>query len=402
MLENTKKTIHRIDNNYALAQSTYWMANCCINGYLVIYLTYRGFSDTQCGMTSSLCCFVAVILQFFLSDYMDKHMELPIKRVIITMCCISLLSAVCFGFLPIPVAGIIPCYILAHSTNNCNNGFLNAQMMQYNNVGIDSHYGWPRGVGSLVYALTSFVIGILIDHYSASILSYIYLGSILALVVAECFMPYPYQGIDLEKYKTAQGKKIEHTSYFEMLSGNRPLLVFLFCVIFFSVGQTGAFMFQIRIVEHLGGGTSEFGIAELIRAGAEVPALALAPLIYKKISIRTGIIAAMFFASVKTWLTMLAPSLGIVYVAAAMNFLVTGLYVYSNVVFTNSITKVTEKVRAQSLTILCYSFGSIIGNLSSGFLLDHMGLKPTFFLSGLSCLFAGTIMTFFCRPSGQK
>lgn len=79
---------------------------------------------------------------------------------ITTLFLIGIAAAACCSLLPLPIAMMIAAYATAHAMGLCNNGYLNAQLVQFNNVGIPAHYGWPRGVGSISYAIAAWAYGI--------------------------------------------------------------------------------------------------------------------------------------------------------------------------------------------------------------------------------------------------
>nr|MCR5271738.1 MFS transporter [Lachnospiraceae bacterium] len=282
-----------------------------------------------------------------------------------------------------------------------NNGFLNAQLVQFNNVGIPARYGWPRGVGSISYAIAAYVFGIVIEKYTAKVLIPIFLVGAFVCMIAVLFMPNPYKDIDPAKYGAGKNGD-EQVSYAQMLKGNKLLVIYLICAVLLGAGQSAGFTFMIRVVENLGGGAAEYGISEFVRAGVEMPMLFASPILLKKFSAKTLVTVSFIFNGIKVWLAAIAPSLGFIYMMSVMNVLCSGIYVFASVMFVNSIVGPREKVRAQALVVLCQSIGSILGNSYAGVMLDVIGLRPMFLGAGSFAVLAGIIMILFAKNETEK
>lgn len=391
-----KHNLLRIEINYAFVQGSYWIQYCAIGAFTAIYMTYRGLNNTQIGLTTSLSGVIAILFQLFVSNFSDHHMNVPIKRIISAIFIGSIFFGIVLNFVALPVGLMIAFYAAAMALDASNNGFLNAQLVQFNNVGIPAKYGWPRGVGSIAYATAAYVFGILVEKYTAGILIPIFLVGAFICTTAVLLMPNPYKGLDPAKYGAGVTTG-EQVSYAQMLKTNRILVIYLICAVLLGAGQSAGFTFMIRVVEGLGGGTAEYGISEFVRAGVEMPMLFASPLLLKKFSAKTLVTVSFIFNGIKVWLAAIAPSLGFIYLMSVMNVLCSGIYVFASVMFVNGIVGPREKVRAQSLVVLSQSIGSIIGNIYAGYMLDAIGLKPMLYGAGSMAVLAGIIMILFTR-----
>ena len=63
------KIEHRIEWNYAGAQSSFWIGHCALTGYTAVLLGVRGFSDVQVGLTSSLMSVLTIVFQLLISIF---------------------------------------------------------------------------------------------------------------------------------------------------------------------------------------------------------------------------------------------------------------------------------------------------------------------------------------------
>lgn len=380
----------RIDLNYALVQASYWVTYCSVGSFAAIYLSWRGLSNTTIGFTASLYALLAIGIQLVISDFCDKNPQLPIKYVITALYVLSgaaCLTMTLIGDSPFLLIGI---FAVAVSLAMSISGYLNAQMVQLNNAGIPAHYGWPRGIGSLAYAIAAAMFGTAAEKYTPGILPKIFLTGAVICILSVLLMPKCPARLDSgAKKEFAQKVNI---SYKDMLKGNRTLCIFLAAVMLYGIGQTAGFTFTIRVMERIGKGTAEYGVSELIRAGLEMPMLFLSPLVLKKLSAKKVLYIAMLCGAVRIFTIACAPNLFWVYAGSAMNICGSGFYIFGSVLYVNSITGPYEKVRAQSLVTLCYSAGSILGNLYAGAVLDLAGLFLMLMGATVFNLLAGLLM----------
>lgn len=259
-----KKKIMRIELNYAASQATFWSSFCAIASFIAIWLGYKGLNNTQIGLTTSLGSFLAITLQLIMSNILDKYPDIRIKKLIATLLTIGVGAAAVLQFIQIPTAMMIICFSVLHSVNVSSDSYLNAQLVQFNNAGVPAKYGWPRGMGSLGYAIAAYVYGALVEKYTPKILMPIYMGGIVICILLVLLMPVP----QVSEEKRQERKAMHHTSYREMLMSNKVLLVFLVCTMLNSMGNMAGYTFIMRVVERLDSGMVEYGISEFIRAFA--------------------------------------------------------------------------------------------------------------------------------------
>lgn len=394
---NTK----RINWNYAILQGVFWMANASIATFAAVYLSYRGLNDLQIGISTALDCFLAIVMQIFVADYLDHHMEVPIKNVLALLFLIGGIFGALLIWAPLPTVGVIICFVGAVSILLMTNGLINAQMMQFTNVGIPAEFGWPRGIGSLCYALSSILYGNMTAKHGAGVIPMFFLVMIALCILFVMTMPNPYKYVDPMEFAKEHEVEAEQTSYKTMLLTNPTLLIALICVIVYSVGQSGALTFMIRVIESVGCGESEYGITEAVRAGVEVPMLFASVYVLKKISVKTAVVISLLASAVRIFMIAFAGSMTLLYAASALNILCSGIYLFASVLFVDEIVRPTEKVRAQSLLALFYSIGSVLGNFLSGAMLGALGTRPSMLVNGGFCVLSGICFMTFVKNKKQ-
>lgn len=390
-----KPNAKQVECRYAAVQGTYWASNCTLRGLMAVFLTWHGFNDAQIGYTSSLVYCFTISLSLLLSAWADRHPDAPLKRTITGLYLCGLAAAAVLYLLPMPVLLLMLVYALDCCFHNCADSILNALMMQYVNNGIPARYGWPRGVGSITYAIMAWVLGSLMETYTPNVILPVFLTLCSLSLLALFFLPDPGP----RKLRENQ----EKVSYLHMLKHN-PTLVLLLCACVLSgMGQTSATTFLIRVVEKLGGTSRELGIAMFIQAGVELPAMFASGWLLKRFSAR-GLLVLSFFASgLRLIMLRFAPNLPLLYLIMVFSVFCFGIYGFASVLFVNSIAGQQEKVRAQSLLSLCYTggLGGILGNLLAGFLIGPLGVDRVLLLSAGLCM-AGAATMVLCTRQYHK
>jgi len=393
-----QKKALQIEIHYAFAQTLYWAAAICLQGFTSMLLSYQGFSNSQTGITVSITSITSIALQLFLSNFCDKHPEIPLKKIIAAMALISfaLVAIICVKKLPLLLLAVF--FILSDAPQKAINGLLNALMMQYVNKGIPVRYGWPRGVGSMGWAFGGLIMGRLIAKNTPNILWFIFLVFDILAIISYLLMP---GSITSEKKK----KTGSHTSsYKEMLSNNSALVIFLISLIVMGIGQSSLSTFLNRTVEAVGGGAKELGIAILIQSGMELPVMFLSSLLLRKWNGGQLLFFSFCCYTIKTFALAFCTSLTMLYIIMFNGICCYGIYGFASVFFVNSIVEDDQKVRGQALVSLCYSsgIGGVIGNILGGILIDYLGLRTLYFVSGFLAIIAIFLMLLCLKKSAVK
>lgn len=394
------RTLRRIEVNYAGVQSSYWVAFCAFSGFVALYLGHLGFTDTQIGFTSALVSGFSILFQLLISSYSDNHSQVPIKRLIAFLHVIAMVLATLLLALPLEVGMALVVYAMAGGVLNSINGLMNAQIMQYINVGIPVQYGWPRGVGSIIYALFALLMGRLIGAYSPAILMPTFLILAAVCIVVVLLMPEVYTLSDQRAAIYVQEKGQQRTTYRDILGRSPAFRLFVVASILLYMGQVGSGLFLVKVVQHVGGGSGELGTAMFIQGGIELPALLLAPRFMKRFKTDDLLVVSLCFYFIKSLLLVIAGNMAGIYIAMATNLLCFGIYCVASVYFVDSLVLPGEKVRAQGLIMLCSSAGGIVSSLLSGVILDAWGLRTLLVLSS-AILALALVFTVLCRRANR-
>jgi MFS transporter, PPP family, 3-phenylpropionic acid transporter len=385
--------IFRIETNYAAVQGSYWSSACVLNGFTAVYLSFKGLTNTQIGLTSSLLSVIAIFLQIIISNFADAHANVQLKKIVSVFYIVAVTCCAIVWLLPIPIAMIIIVYSIAAASQGTISGLISALMMQFSNIGLRVNYGWPRGIGSICYALSAYIIGIVLENYAPDILMPIYIALTILAIISVSIMPNPHK-IKHEYHLPSMPEKGTErlTSYREMIRSNPTLVLFLGASVVLFIGQSPIMVFLIRLIESLGGSNKELGISMLIQSSIELPMMFASVWVLNKFKIHHILVFCFFCYFIKGLALSLAPSITSVYGIMAISLFCMGIYGFASVIFVNSIVKSTERVRAQSLVILSLGLGLIIGSYFSGSVIDSVGLKYLLMICWIILIAAALLM----------
>ncbi len=392
----------RIEGNYAGVQASYWASVLSMSGFLTVFLSYKGFSDSRIGVTASLISVLTIAFQLVISNYSDNHLHIPIKRLVAGLYIVAMTLAALLWQLPMAVSMTMIVYAMACGFGNTIAGLLNAQIMQYINAGIPVRYGWPRGMGSIGYAIFAILYGALIERYSPALLMPLYLLTASVAMALVLWMPDLSRMGERPAPLIAHEKHQERTSYRQMLSDSPGLRLFLIASIILYIGMSPTTLFLVRVIQANGGGERELGIAMFIQAGIETPIMFLSPWLMRRYKAHSLLSFTFAAHLVKLLILTLAGGMGLVYAAMALSIFCFGVYGFASVYFVNGLVRPGEKVRAQGLVSLCGSLAGIISSMFAGFVIDNLGLKALLIFSSAVMLAALLLMLRCSRLVQQK
>lgn len=393
--------LRRIELQYAGVQSAFWMGVCAFGGFTALYLGHRGFNDTQIGLISSSVAVLTIVFQLLLSSFSDRRPDIPLRRTVAALYVLAIVMAALLYALPMPLALMALAFPLGSGFNATINGLLNALMMQYVNSGIPVRYGWPRGVASIAYALFALLLGSLVERYSPALLMPVFIFMAALGVITVLRMPDVDALGGRRPAAFVKEREAAHTGYRQMLRRTPVFSLFLLASVLTYTGQSGCFLFLVRVVQSVGGGGRELGLSMFIQAGIELPIMLLSPVLLRRFRPQDVLTFSFFFYALRALALALAGSIGMVYLAMGLNFFCFGIYGVASVYFVNSLLPAGEKVRAQGLVVLSASVGGIVSSLFSGMIIDRWGLQVMLLLSAAVAAL-GFLVMLLCRGRANR
>ena len=180
-MQKAKPNTFKLEAQFAGMHSSYWLSLCAFSGFMAVYLSYYGFSDSMIGLTASLISIVTIFYQIGISTFSDNNPGIPLKRIILIIYLLILGLVGVLALVRMPVIIMMLVYSLTGGLANGMPGLYNAQFVQFINAGLPMNIGWPRGVSAILYAFFAYFLGLLLESYAASILMPI---SLICIVIA--------------------------------------------------------------------------------------------------------------------------------------------------------------------------------------------------------------------------
>src|SRR5699024_6063785 len=141
----------------------------------------RGFDNETIGLVFSFTGIFTIVFQTITAKFLDHFKRIKIQTVIITILFIMIFVSILIIFLRQHVA-IFLLIILNLSLVQNLMGLVNSLAFIYEPVGIEVNYGFSRGMGSFSYAVTTMVIGSVIEKTSSNILPMFYIIFSISLI----------------------------------------------------------------------------------------------------------------------------------------------------------------------------------------------------------------------------
>jgi len=391
---------------FGAVQAAYWFENCAICGFAASYLMQFGFSLTAIGLLIACSCLVTCVLQPLIGDFADRTKRFTLKQIV---CAFSAVGVV-IGFGLEFSAGqtmVFVLYALATILVVTLQPLVNALGLAY---GDKVNYGFSRGLGSVSFAIAAAFIGWAISRLGATFIDGTILVCWAALFAFTAAFPSPARKTGASPTNTAADNPHDAlpssgnagseprgadatgiVGHGSTASEDRELAAngirFLKRYRLFAFILLGGFLvilshseinaFFIRIVEPLGGGNTEMGIALAIAGVVELPMMSLYVVLRRRFSCEAILLfsASMFF--VKAFATWLAFSVEALYLAMLLQAISFALYFPAIVDYAQATMHVCDKVKGQTVLLSVHTLSLVVAGLVGGFLLDDYGLTAT-------------------------
>ena len=391
-MEKTQKLGRKLTADYALIQSVYNMINCCLYSFAAVFLLSRGFSNSLIGVTITLASGFSLIFQPSIAAFADSSKKFSLRSITVIMMAATLIFSILLIIVPPYIIPTIIFYILMMVLYNPQISLVTSLSMEHINRGIPINFSLARGIGSVAYAALSFSMGFLVDDFGPWVVMLI--NTLLGL--AAIFLVSRFRKTEKQfNEPAAEAEEKKSKGLLEFALQNKRFFAVIGCVALIFISQIFVSTFMIQIIENVGGGSSDMGIANAIAAVIELPAMAMFPLIYKRIKNAGAImkLTGVFFV-IKIALTFLATSVFWVMVAQCFQFFAYALFLPASVYYVNEVIGDADKVKGQTLMGMVMGISGMIGSFVGGFILDSSGGVSLMLLVGTIVSFIGMLLLF--------
>lgn len=361
---------------YALIQALYWITYGLMFNYAAVYLQSRGFSSGGIGLVLGASYLLSALGQPLFARLVSRRglrLNVAAAGVYLLMAALSALILL----LPLKGAVLAVIIVAAFTLQSAMQPSINSLHWGFELSGTHVNFGLARGVGSAGFALSSLLMGQILRRAAPDILPACYLAGqiLLALCLTALRAPdYAHSG---------QSKR--GGSYRDILAAHPKFALFLGGVACMSMAHIFIDNFMLQIMQSLGGGSANLGVAIGIAGMTELPAMVLYSRLSRRMDgFRLLRIAAWIWLA-KDVLTLLATSPSLVYVSEALQFFSYAIYVPAAVDYIARALPAGEFLGGQALHGSFWTLGSLAATFLGGQLIDGLGVRGAL---GIAQLFA--------------
>lgn len=380
---------------YSLIQALFWSSYGIILGYVSLYLLDAGFNNSIIGVIIAVSGIASALIQPIIAGWADRSRRVTLKQITCGVACISLVCAISLmifkGHMILTGVFYSLCIILLQLTTP----LVNSIGVQTTNGDDKFNYGVARGMGSVGYAICTYVMGILTRGYGASAVP-------ISMIVAIALMLISIATYDAVADIREDSKYIEEISEgFTFFKNYKRYIVVLGGCILLFISHAVLNSFTFQIVEAKGGNSAQMGLGMSIAAMSELPVLFFFGWFLAKARCDVWLRITGIFFTLKIFLTFLAPSMLTFYLAQPLQSMAWGLLSVSSVYYINAIMRKGDAVKGQAYYNVSLTMGNVLGAFVCGRILDMLGVNAML-VFGTVCAILGALIVFIFAQKTEK
>jgi PPP family 3-phenylpropionic acid transporter len=356
MKPSTKNTAH-----YAAIQSFYWLTNMPILAFGPMYLYSLGLSNISVGFFLAAASLVSIVLQPLMGSLIDRGVLTLRQAAFLHVGILFVLGVI----LNLPLATMkIAAHFLMLVLIMGLQPFVNTLSIDAVHTGIPLDFGIARGIASLMYGIVSLLLGRALGIYSTSLIPLVALSHLTVFAIVFWLFP-----------NTVTADVADEPAPPISSGFHRSFLLMLLATFFLFVNHGALNNFLLRIVENVGGGSAEFGMALGISAVVELPIMASFTHLKNRFGTPTLLRISSTFFFIKAILLVFAVSPFYIYLNQLLQAFTFGLFFPTAVTYVQEILPFSLRARSQALLISTITFGGVVASLLGGAILDYLHVK---------------------------
>ena len=385
---------------YTLLNVAYFAAFCTVHAYAAVYLISKGFSNTEVGVLLAAANIVSAILQPVIAGIIDRPGYLTNRRFIIIAVMIIMTGSAILMFAPGNKAVIFFIYALIYMIQFAYQPVMTALCFEYQKAGCSIMYGLARGLGSASFAVTSMIIGGIVEKRGVSVLLWVNIVTMIVSVIIVYLFKKPdsASGEDGQQpetavKETAASETAKASSMAGFVRAYPAFMLFLLAAVCFFFAHNMINDFMIRIINELGGNETELGYATFLQAILELPVMALIAVVLKKISAEKLLVISGFAFFVKILILIFAKNMPVMYLSQSFQLFAYAVFIPAGAYYVSKTMDEFDQVKGQAFITSAITIGGVFSNLVSGVILDHSGIRAML-ITGTAVCAAGVVIAY--------
>lgn len=394
IMKQTKGTTWTI--KYALLNITYFAAFCTLHAYAAVYLLAHGFTNTQVGVLLASANIAAAICQPFVAGIIDRQGWLTNKRFIL----ISVLT-ILFGSLILMAIQqnrviIFIVYAVIYMMQFAYQPVMTALCFEYQKAGCNIFYGLARGLGSAGFAVTSAIIGGMVEKHGEFLLLIVnvIMMTLSAIIILMFRKPDDTEAAASDPQEAGKtNDAVAHNRLSEFIRVYPAYALFLVATVCFYFAHNMINDFMIQIIRNLGGAEKELGYSNFLQAILELPVMALIGIVLKKISAKNLLLLSGVAFFIKILILIFAKNMTAMYISQSFQLFAYAVFIPAAAYYVNETMEELDQVKGQAFITTAIVAGGVFSNLVSGRILDLFGVKPMLIAGTVVCA-VGVVISF--------
>lgn len=383
----------KINTEYAATFGAYWMIYAIAGSFASVFMLAKGYSNLHIGMTLAAANIVAVSLQPFVADRMDRVRGITLIDTLAWLTLIMMLAGVGYFIFrggTFMLAFVIVTILAIHAIIQ---PLLNTLAFRLSESGVNVSFGVGRAGGSLGYSAIMAVLGTLVERKGEMAMPVCAETACLLMIALLLLTKYSFNKIGRSAAaETAGERRDAGTEVREITDEERiDLRAFIRRNRYFFIVNLGiaGLLFSNSVLSHymaqiagnVNGTTEQVGRVLSLMALAEIPVMLFYDKINRHFSNRTLIKVAALGFTAKIAVCWLAGSISLLYAAQVFQFVGFALLMPAMVYYTNEIMSHGEAVKGQALFTMMLTLSTIFASLAGGWMLDAYGVRTLTFVS---------------------
>lgn len=356
---------------YSFINASYWMMFCAIYGFSNFYMLEYGLISSEIGVILAIGNISAFFLQPIIAAFADSTNRFSLNQLILGVLLIFMIVITILGFLTDQKYVIGSMFSVLVALLFILQPLINSISGNFESHNIPINFGVARSMGSLFYALASYVIGIMITHFEPKVI----------LVSATVFVALLFFSTLVLKIPPA---KKEHESASDLVGFFRiyphfiGIIIGVACAFFFHT-VSNVYLFQI--LKQYGGDSSDLGLTLSLAAVFEVPTMFLFSKLAKKVPVSTLFKISAFFFVIKAIVLLNANSVFLVQAQQILQAFAFALFIPASVEYINKAVAPKDRVKGQALLTTANTLGATASTLIGGAIISTKDVHYMLFIS---------------------
>ncbi len=359
---------------------------CIYFGFIVMFLTQHGYSESWIGLVMMLCALANMFSQPLIGYLTDTF--IPNKQMLLVLAAVSIpIGFILPAGVSIPVVAAFS-IILLSVVEQIYGPLFDVWTVRLNerHGGVD--YGVTRGFGSIGYALAAMAAGKCFDWIGIEWMFVLHAVVMGILIIVVAFTENVPCDNKKEGKETGEMSRVSMGRALLMLAKNKKYMLFLFSYLFIGVGMKFVGLFYPVLIETKGGTEGDLGIGLAIMSLSEFPFMFLYSKYSKHFSIEKLMMFSLGMYVVRDVAMLLAPNLLMLELAQVTQGLSFGIFLPAFLFYMKYITP--RRITTTAITVVGSAGGalaSVAGTFLGGMMVEQLGIYPsTFCCTGLAVI----------------